>query len=71
VYRRPHDSIDVGEANRGRPLALDQHLRGADGTAQGENRPLLVQVELSEPPETLTAVGKALPERAPVDADVP
>ena len=71
VHRRPHDSIDVGEADRGRPLALDEHLRGANGAAKGENRPLLVQVELGEPPETVTAVGEALAERAPVDADVP
>jgi hypothetical protein len=71
VHCRPDHAIDISEANRTRPLTLNQCLRGADGPTQCEDRSFLVQVQFREPPETLAAVGEPLAERAPVDTGVP
>ena len=45
-----------------RLLALDQGVDGSDGPKELEDRAILVQIELGEPPERITAEGKSAPE---------
>ena len=53
-----------------RPLALDQRVERSDGPKHVEDRLLLVQVQLGEPPQRVAAEGEAAAERHAVDRSV-